>query len=322
MQDEAMGMTDLMREVPSAALLAASACGTAMAVPPPEIADQLQAIGPVIEITKTAQIYSALLPKDLYAGTEAARDLVYGADQKQQLDVFTLAGGKVGAKPVLVFVHGGGFVGGDKHSGASPLYDNVMVWAARHGMVGVNINYRLAPANKWPAGAEDVGLAIDWIGGNIGKFGGDPRRIFLWGHSVGATHVADYLAHRRGLVKKSRPGVTGAILSSGQIYDMTGPNVSKAYFGDEETRYPAMASLPGLVKSGTPLMITVAELDPPAFRNQTDTLKAALNKAGRRPTSIELAGHSHISEIYAIGTSDTGLSDAVRDFVTSGSTPP
>lgn len=293
------------------ALLAAAACGTALAAPPPEVASQLREIGPRIETAKTAQIYNALLPKRLYDGAYATRDLAYGADPKQKLDVFTPAAGAARAKPVLVFVHGGGFVGGDKHNGASPLYDNVMVWAARHGMVGVNLNYRLAPANTWPAGADDVGLAVDWIKANIGRYGGDPNRIVLWGHSVGAAHVADYIARDQ----KSGARVKGAILSSGQIYDMTGPNVSKPYHGADETRYPGMASLAGLLKSRTPLLITSAELDPPAFKAQTTALLAAMRKAGRRPTAIELAGHSHISEIYAIGTPDTDLSGAVQSFV-------
>lgn len=289
--------------------IAASLGSIAMAASPPEVADQLRAIGPRIEVATTARLYAPLLPKDLYAGTTATRDLAYGANEKQKLDVFTASDAAARPKPVLVFVHGGGFVGGDKHGGTSPLYDNVMTWAARHNMVGVNINYRLAPAHVWPAGADDVGFAVDWIERNIGRFGGDPRRIILWGHSVGATHVADYLARRAG--------VKGAVLTSGQIYDMTGPNVSKAYHGEDVSRYPAMAALPGLVKSRIPLLITSAELDPPAFKAQSAALVAALNKAGRRVTSIELAGHSHISEIYAIGTSDTELADAVAAFVAS-----
>lgn len=305
----------IIRIVLAAAPLALLVSAMATAAPPPDVAEQLRTIGPRIEVAKTAQIYAALLPKDLYAGTVATRDLAYGGDEKQKLDLFTVDGPKGRPRPVLVFVHGGGFVGGDKHNAGSPLYDNVMAWAARHGMVGVNINYRLAPGNRWPSGGIDVGLAMDWIKHNIGRFGGDNSRIFLWGHSVGATHVADYLAHPQ-LQPKGGAGVKGAILSSGQIYDMTGPNVSKTYHGEDESRYSAMAALPGLVASGTPLLITSAELDPPAFRAQTAALEAAFDKAGHRPRSMDLAGHSHISEIYAIGTSDTELADAVQAFVT------
>jgi triacylglycerol lipase len=315
-QAEQTGEDGMIREVLAVAAVAASAGGMAMAAPPPEIAVLLQEIGPRIEVARTAQIYAPLLAKDLYAGVVASRDLAYGADEKQKLDVFQPKGKATRPRPVLVFVHGGGFVGGDKHNGTSPLYDNVMSWAARHGMVGVNINYRLAPAHTWPAGGADVGLATDWIRHNIGRFGGDPALIFLWGHSVGATHVADYLAHEK-LQPSGSAGVKGAILTSGQIYGMTGPNVSKAYYGEAEGAYPTMASLSGLVKSRVPLMISSAELDPPAFKAQSAALEAALKQAGRHPVTLELPGHSHISEIYAVGTSDTGLSDAVEVFVKS-----
>lgn len=302
-----------------AALAAASlVCGPAVAAPPPDVAAQLRAIGPKIEVAKTSQIYSALLPRDLYAGVYATRDLAYGADSKQVLDVFTPAESTDFPKPVLVFVHGGGFVGGDKHQGSSPLYDNVVVWAAKHGVIGVDINYRLAPANTWPAGAEDVGLAVKWVEDNVARYGGDPKRIYLWGHSVGATHVADYLAHNQFRPTGSA-GVKGAILSSGQIYDMTGPNVTKAYYGADESRYPEMAALSGLMKSRARLMVTSAELDPAAFQAQTKALEAGLQKAGRRPVTVQLPGHSHISEIYAVGTTDTDLSGPVLAFVTGKS---
>ena len=69
-----------------------------------------------------------------------------------------------GPRPVLMFVHGGAFVGGGRRGpGGSPFYDNIMLFAARNGIVGVNTTYRLAPQNRWPAGAQDVGSAVRWV---------------------------------------------------------------------------------------------------------------------------------------------------------------
>ena len=93
-----------------------------------------------------------------------------------------------------MFVHGGGFVRGTKHAPGSPFYDNVMVLAARNGMVGVNVEYRLAPQFKWPSGNEDLGAAVRYVADNISRYGGDPNRIFLMGHSAGASLVANYVA--------------------------------------------------------------------------------------------------------------------------------
>jgi len=305
-----------MRHAPFAlAAAAALAWGAVQAQPPPDVAARLHAIGPRIEIAETSRLYAAATPKDLYRGVYATRDLAYGPDVKQKLDVFTAGPGPRAAKPVLLFVHGGAFTGGDKHAGGA-LYDNVAAWAAQNGLVGVNINYRLAPKAVWPAGAEDVGATVRWVRENIGRYGGDPRRIYLWGHSAGAVHVADYLA--MAAAAKGSDGVQGAILSSGHIYDMTGPNISKAYHGADAVAYPAMASTPRLLKTRARLMVTRAELDPAAFRDETETLVRALRDARRRPVVLELKDHSHLSEILAIGTPDRSLSAPVLAFVRAG----
>ena len=90
-----------------------------------------------------------------------ARDIAYGPHERQRLDIYAEAGGW--PRPVLLFVHGGGFVAGDKGGRDAGDWANaaVGVMAARMGMVGAVMTYRLAPDAPWPAGAEDVGAAID-----------------------------------------------------------------------------------------------------------------------------------------------------------------
>ena len=97
-----------------------------------------------------------------------------------------------------MFVHGGGFVRGDKHIPGSPQYDLVGAWAVRHGYVGVTMTYRLAPGHVWPAGAEDVAAAVGWLQRNIAAYGGDPGKIVVAGNSAGAVHVASYVAGQGG----------------------------------------------------------------------------------------------------------------------------
>ena len=123
---------------------------------PPEIEAQLREIGPRIEAQKTAEIYGPLQPKEPYAWLSVTRDVPYGSHERNVLDVFTSPNPGSG-KPVIVFVHGGGFARGAKRTAeGSPFYDNVMLWAVGSGMVGVNINYRLAPEHMWPSGIEDL----------------------------------------------------------------------------------------------------------------------------------------------------------------------
>jgi para-nitrobenzyl esterase len=98
--------------------------------------------------------------------------------------------------PVIVFVHGGGFVTG---STRSPLYDGTAF--ARDGVVLVTLNYRLgvpgfldlpgAPRNR---GLLDVIAALRWVRENIAAFGGDPGNVTLAGQSAGATITAGVLA--------------------------------------------------------------------------------------------------------------------------------
>jgi triacylglycerol lipase len=294
-------------------LYAMSACSQM----PPDIAAQVQAIGPVIDPPKTAAIYVPLQAKEPYAGVQVERDLKYGPDGRHALDVFVPEGG-TGPRPVLVFVHGGAFVAGNKRVPGSPFYDNVLLAAARQGIVGVNMTYRLAPQHRWPTGAEDVGAAIRWVRANIAARGGDPNRIYLMGHSAGAVHVASYVAFAAHHAAPGS-GLAGAILVSG-LYDLEKTKPGKpelAYYGDKAGT-AEVSSLAGLVRSPLPLLVAHAELDPPQFVEQAALLNSALCAAGRCPRVVRLAGHSHMSEVYAINTADASLSSPLLDFVRGG----
>ncbi len=96
----------------------------------------------------------------------------YGSDPLQKLDVFAPDAAQGKKLSVLLFVHGGGFTRGDKHGQFYP--DNITLWAAKNGMVGVNIDYRLAPKDPWPAGVNDLTSAIAWTHANIARYGGIP----------------------------------------------------------------------------------------------------------------------------------------------------
>jgi acetyl esterase/lipase len=302
----------------NAPLTASAAAASAPPGMPPEIAVALREIGPKIEGRRTAELYAPLQPKEPYQNVSLTRDISYGPHERQTLDVFVspeaAAKGSKG-KPVVVFIYGGGFSGGSKHGPNSPFYDNVGLWAVSHGFVGVTINYRLAPQFTYPSGIEDVTRVVDWLHGHVAEYGGDPKKIFLWGHSSGAAHTAGYLANATNTHKK--PGVAGAILTSG-FYEL-GDTVSvwKAYYGEDVSKYKERSSLTGLVKSSTPLLVTDAELDPDTFKPESDKLAEARAKAGKPVQRVKLAGHSHLSELYAVNTGDATLSGPVLEFVRS-----
>ena len=310
----------LTRNLAATAIVLAAASAIAQAGPmSPEIAEKIAAIGRVIDLPKTASIYAPLHGKEPYQGVTVARDIKYGAADRNLLDVFT-ADGAPGARPVLIFVHGGGFTGGNKSTAGSPFYNNVPLWAARNGMVGVNATYRLAPQGVWPAGPEDVGGVVRWVNGNIAKHGGDPSKIFLFGHSAGATHVGGYTAMPQFHGPKGI-GLAGVILTSG-IYDMTDFPLNegyRSYIGNDASLYAERSPIGGLLKSKVPLMVVHAELDPPPFVTQYRKLVDGLSASpAGKPRTVVLDKHSHLSLGYAIGTDDTTLTGPIFEFIKSG----
>ena len=300
-----------------AVFLFASAHHAAAQVPD-DIAAKLRELGRVIAVPQTLALYAPLhKEKDPYAGVKIVRDLKYGADERQALDVYVPESAARGPRPIFMFVHGGAFVAGNKKGPPGTFYyENVGVWAARNGMIGVNITYRLAPAHKWPTGAEDTASAVKWVIENIKPHGGDPRRIFLAGHSAGAVHVADFLAFPQ-IHGAPGPRVKGAILISG-AFDVarfpSGPP-NKAYYGDDASKYPAASPQPGLMKTKVPLLVAYAELDPPEFVTESKILSAELCKLKKCPRLLELAKHSHMSETFSINTGDMALVGPIAEFV-------
>src|SRR5436305_764228 len=134
-----------------AALFALTATSSvALAQVPPDIAEGIRKIGPIVDGPGTAKLYAPLFAnqKEPYPNVTVVRDIAYGTDPLQSFDVFTAASRQGGPRPVVVYLHSGGFERGDKHQAGSPFYDNIMLWLARQDMVGVNVNYRPAPVEQ------------------------------------------------------------------------------------------------------------------------------------------------------------------------------
>ena len=304
--------------VAMAAILASTAAAQQGAIPE-DLAWKILELGRTIDPPKTAALYAPMQPKEPYQGVKTEREVKYGPADRHLLDVFTPETASP-ARPVLIFIHGGAFIAGNKRAPGSPFYDNVMLWAVNNGFVGVNATYRLAPQSPYPAGAEDLGAVVAWVASKIGERGGDPARIYLMGHSAGAVHVANYVSHPE-FYKVRDSGLAGAVMISG-IYDLTASPLGDpeiAYFGSDPSRYAERSSLQGLLTTNIQLMIAAAELDPPRFVEQFELLKQA---ACKRPSGCAHATmvpqHSHMSEMYSINTADGRLTNEILDFVKTG----
>jgi triacylglycerol lipase len=252
-----------------------------------------------------------LLPR----APESARvelNVPYGRDDRQRLDLYAPAAAS--GLPVLLYVPGGGFVGGDKRA-EDAFYANIGHAFAQRGFLVAVMNYRLAPLHPWPAGGEDVGSAVAWARQHAAAHGGNPDLIAIFGQSAGATHVATWLFDP--VLEGAKP-VAAAILASGTYRvagDRTPPNLM-AYFGSDPSRYETRSPITHVHRTGVPLLLTVSEFDPPFLASPTFELAARLTSANGRPPQLRwLEGHNHVSNVLSIGTPDDAAANIVAHFL-------
>lgn len=251
------------------------------------------------------------------ARAELRPDLAYGDHPRQRLDVYA-APDAARPRPALLFVHGGGFTAGDKRSpDGAPFYANVGAWAARNGMVGVTMTYRLAPEHVWPAGADDVRAAVEYLHGHANELGIDASRIVVMGQSAGAAHVAGYLA-QLGRDARAAASPCAAVLVSG-LYDIeqAQDNPPKsAYFGSDPSRHAAQSPLPAMLECGVPYLVAINEYDLPDFAHQAALLESRhIERHGLGPWFCRLADHNHLSSILAFGLDDDALGVETKRFL-------
>lgn len=117
-------------------------------------------------------------------------DIAYGPDPAQQsLDVYRPKSAEGRALPVIVSVHGGGWVYGDKER-----YQFYCMDLAQRGFAVVNFTYRLAPENKFPASLEDTNSVFTWVLANAERYGFDTAHVFGVGDSAGGHGLGLYAA--------------------------------------------------------------------------------------------------------------------------------
>jgi triacylglycerol lipase len=284
----------------------------------PDIRAQLEALGTALtpDLIGGTQGLMASMSRGMAASTVVQRDISYGPDERHRLDLFNREG--LSGAPVLVFVHGGGFVMGDKHTEGRPFYSNMGDFAARHGFVGVTITYRLAPAHQFPSGPDDLAMVMDWLRANVAAHGGDPARIVLSGQSAGAVHVAGYLAHRRDHAADTAGPVAGAVLMSG-IYDTVTAAAdasAEAYYGADRKGWGVASCMAGLLASPVPIQFSVAEFDPAGFQQQAAQVVTQWTASkGRYPEMHLLSGHNHLSPALSIGSELREVERMVAGFV-------
>ncbi|MDX3907305.1 MAG: alpha/beta hydrolase [Pigmentiphaga sp.] len=249
-------------------------------------------------------------------GIASVRNVSYGPDPRHVLDLYRRADTR-GPLPVVLFMHGGAYVRGDKDM--TPLvYSNVATWFAKQGYLAVNLEYRLAPAAPYPGGAEDLGRAIDWMGEHIASHGGDRGRIFVIGHSAGGTHVAHH-ALDPSLPYRGR-GVRAAAIVSGRLRADTlpaNPNAAgvRAYFGDDDSAYERLSPINMVTADAIPLFVAIAEYENPLLDQYGAEFFFRLRACGHRANQfIMVPRHNHMSIMAHFNTEEEFLGRQLCEF--------
>lgn len=261
---------------------------------------------------------------------EVKRDIRYAdpAHERQVVDIYAPAGAK--NLPVVFWIHGGGWQAGDKTS--VQLKPQLFV---DKGFVFVSTNYRLLPSVEMEAIFLDVAKSLGWVHKHIAEHGGDPKRIFVMGHSAGAQLAALICTDDRYLKAEGVPFsvLKGCVPVDGDTYDVPAiietaetrrrvHGLPQAKFGHREKfgntpekhrDYSAVTH----VASGKniPPFLILHVADHPDNAAQAQRFDAVLKDAGIPVTvfGAKETNHTRINE--ELGKPDDASTKALLDFV-------
>jgi acetyl esterase/lipase len=240
-------------------------------------------------------------------GVEVKTNITYysgeGADKyRHRLDMYVPKGQR--DVPVMVFVHGGGFTVGIKDQ-----YGFVGEVLASRGIATAVISYRLSPKATYPGHVQDVARAFAWVRAHAAEYGGKADKIFVSGHSAGATLVAMLGANPAYLkeVGESLDHVAGVTPISGSFTQSSRSGMFQGALVDPEVLRNASA-INHVAGAHPPFLILYGDKDLPRTGQDAEQMAKALVGAGNVAEVHELADHAHMDMITGImSPSDPGL---------------
>jgi acetyl esterase/lipase len=257
---------------------------------------------------------------------------------KNRLDLF-LPETESDAKPwpALVFVHGGGWVEGDRNfrAGGRDVYANIGRFFASHGVGTAVISYRLQPQVTWHEQVDDVAHAVAWVHDHIEGYGGNPKQIFVSGHSAGA-QLSAWVAldpERLASLGAGNPKLCGLIPVSGAALDLTDQETyrlgaSPAYFerrfrnGGEGSDWKREASPVFAARADAPeTLILYAKGEPEDLKRQSVVLDVWLRAAGADSRIVEVPGEDHYRIILTLSRPDKTAGPAMLEFIETTDCP-
>jgi acetyl esterase/lipase len=247
---------------------------------------------PALASCSPAQVLNATIPFDNLTIT---RDVAYGANPRQKLDIYA----PVNAHhlPTIVFFYGGAW-----NSGSKSIYPFVAATLARHGAIVIVPDYRLYPQVQFPAFLDDCARSVAWTEAHIDSLGGDPRQLFLMGHSAGAYNAVmlgldpRYLA-AQGVSRQTIAGIIG-LAGPYDFLPITGADIKPVF----ATVNDGPASQPVTYVDGhaPPMLLLAGSADTTVLPRNTLSLAAKIRAHGGLAETEIFPGVGHIGLVIAI----------------------
>jgi len=238
-------------------------------------------------------------------------DIPYGPDPRQKLDIYRPASPDP-AKGIVVFFYGGDWQNGNKHD-----YRFVGKALASRGFIAVLPDYRLYPQVTFPTFVDDGALAVRWTHEHAAKFGGDPRQLFLMGHSAGA-HIAALLTLDKRYLESQGLSTTIIRATAGLSgpYDFVPSKEDRPVFGmaeNDDTPPPDIEPIHFVDGHAPPMLLVQGCKDTVVNPKNTTQLAARIRQAGGDVCVVEYPSRGHEGVVLSIAWSFRWLAPTLDD---------
>ena len=241
--------------------------------------------------------------------------IAYGSHDRQLLDVYQQVN-NAGRAPIVVFFYGGSWSSGERAD-----YKFVGEALASRGIVAVVADYRLSPQVRYPAFVQDSALAVRWAREHASRFGADPARLMVMGHSAGGYNAAMLALDARWLAQVGmRPADLAGWIGIAGAYDFLPIGIPGVQVAFNWPDTPADSQPLFHASSQSPRALLLAARNDTLVQPQRNTVALAerLQRAGVPVQAELLDGVSHTTVIGAFARPLRRLApvlDRVADFV-------
>ena len=250
--------------------------------------------------------------REVRARASVELDITYGHRQRQKLDLYLPDGELTTPVPVLIFWHGGYWMLGHKDTlgfMAPPITGTPAILVVP--------GYRLSPEAKYPEPVDDCRSALAWVFRNISDYGGDPRRIFVGGHSAGGHLAALVTLQRDRLAALGLPeDVIKACFPVSGVFDVAdAPQERREGFLVSMDQAMDASPLHNTAGNTVPFFLEIGENDFPNLKAQHPKMLAALQAQRGSVEELVRRGHDHFQISLDQGTVDCPWAVKVRQWM-------